>query len=655
MSDISSPLHGVTKRRPCPVCDGDHKCSVTDDGLILCGRRTGDQPGFRCLGPGTDPTWTLYRGEGDAPQPSYDDIMYAIKHGGLSHRPAPKHHTPPADFTKVAADFARHFTPERRAELAALLGLPADPACWPQDIGFDPAANAFTFPECDEEMGPVGVVQRFRDGTKSLPHRLATRIVVRLVVRQPPRTRLRRRRGHRRPRPRGVRAVRRRPAERHGGVELLAKLFRRAWTAPRPVVVVGENDRKPDGLWPGRDGAEGVANRLADVLPDWSVRWALPPEQYKDARAWVVDLLGGRPGDAEFRDQTGKRIANWLTGRAVAATPKSKPVNRFPLLVPLSEIVGRATGGGVPWVWDGFLARGCVTLLSALPKAGKTTLIAELLKQLERGGTFAGRALCPGRAVVVSEEGTEVWVARRDGAGVPFDHVRLACRPFFGKPDAEAWLGFVLKLRDALAVDPADLVVFDTLADLWPVRDENNATDVQTALQPLRRLAEGRAVLLVHHLRKSDGDEGTAARGSGALAGFVDVLAELRRAKPAVDPCGRRRVIKAVGRFDGVPKEWLVERADDGSFDGRDGTETESATEKRREERLDELREAILAILPLEGDGLTREDIWARLPDEVRKNESNYNRMIQEGTGRSWTRMRRPGRGGAFVYWRKEE
>jgi hypothetical protein len=43
-------MKAVTKDRPCPVCEGDHKCSVGDGGLILCGRRDGPVSGFRHLG-----------------------------------------------------------------------------------------------------------------------------------------------------------------------------------------------------------------------------------------------------------------------------------------------------------------------------------------------------------------------------------------------------------------------------------------------------------------------------------------------------------------------------------------------------------------------------------------------------------------------------
>lgn len=45
-------------------------------------------------------------------------------------------------------------------------------------------------------------------------------------------------------------------------------------------------------------------------------------------------------------------------------------------------------------------------------------------------------------------------------------------------------------------------------------------------------VADKHAVLVVYRLRKSDGAEGPASRGGGgAMAGAVDVIVELRRAR----------------------------------------------------------------------------------------------------------------------------
>ncbi len=59
-------FRSATAAHPCAVCGGKDGCSEKSDGLILCRRRQGPQPGFRCLGPARgDPAWTCYRRKGD--------------------------------------------------------------------------------------------------------------------------------------------------------------------------------------------------------------------------------------------------------------------------------------------------------------------------------------------------------------------------------------------------------------------------------------------------------------------------------------------------------------------------------------------------------------------------------------------------------------
>ncbi len=52
------------------------------------------------------------------------------------------------------------------------------------------------------------------------------------------------------------------------------------------IIVLGENDAKPDATWPGRDGAESIAQKLAAQLGR-SIGWALPAAGAKDLRAWL--------------------------------------------------------------------------------------------------------------------------------------------------------------------------------------------------------------------------------------------------------------------------------------------------------------------------------------------------------------------------------
>ncbi len=126
---------------------------------------------------------------------------------------------------------------------------------------------------------------------------------------------------------------------------------------------------------------------------------------------------------------------------------------------------------------------------------------------------------------------------------------------------------------------------------------------------------------VVHHPRKSDGGEGTGTRGSGALVGFVDVAMELRRAPKSTDPHGRRRALR----------------------------------EGREDDRKDELRTTILAVLPHDDpDGMTREEIWDALPDAVRKNNIRFRIILEAECGRLWRKVGAGNKAGAYRYRRNE-
>lgn len=217
------------------------------------------------------------------------------------------------------------------------------------------------------------------------------------------------------------------------------------------------------------------------------------------------------------------------------------------------------------WIWRGYLPRAGTVLLSALWKAGKTTLLTHLLRALAADGEFLGQPVKAARVLYVSEEGERHWVRRRDAMSIG-DHCGFYLQPFKGRPSLADWVGFVADLCADVEKHKFDLVVFDTLAKLWPVREENDAGVVDEALVHLWELTKrGAGVLLIHHLRKSGGQEYTASRGSGALSAFPDLLIELTRFDPKAKSCGKR-VLSARGRYDETPTEDVVIELVDGVY-----------------------------------------------------------------------------------------
>ena len=211
----------------------------------------------------------------------------------------------------------------------------------------------------------------------------------------------------------------------------------------------------------------------------------------------------------------------------------------------------------VSWLWEGYLARSNVTLLTSLWKSGKTTLLSILLSKMAQGGALAGLAVQQAKAVIISEESEELWAPRHRLLHFPNSY--LFCRPFRTKPSMAQWLALLERVSQLHGEHGFNLVVVDTLATFLPGRNESSAPLMMEALLPLQDLtARGMSVLLNHHPRKGAPLPGQAARGSGALAGFVDIIMEKGWCGHPADE-DRRRKILAFSRHGQTPRQRVLE------------------------------------------------------------------------------------------------
>lgn len=309
--------------------------------------------------------------------------------------------------------------------------------------------------------------------------------------------------------------------------------------------------------------------------------------------------------------------------------------------VPLSQI---GENGSVTWLWQGFLAVEHLTLFTGLWKAGKTTLLAYLLRECERGGDLAGDVEAAS-VLVVSEETAVLWERRRDRLRLK-DHIHVVRRPFVCRPSLVQWCDFITRLTRLVEERGYGLVVFDTLAAFWPVEDENDSVKVMAALRPLLALAEaGTAVLLIHHPRKGDGTEGQASRGSGALPAFADIIIELRRYAPK-SKTDRRRVLTSYGRFDETPPEVVIELDSD----------RYRTVGTRRNATQEDRQEVISGLLPSHGPGVTPEEVRGAWPVNgvPKPAKRTVDLDLKDGVAKGrWTESGAGKKGSAFRYWRE--
>lgn len=271
---------------PCLVCGtGSKGCSRTDDNLHLC--RGEPRPGWHEISKRPDELGFRYYRRED------EQRVAKLK---------PKKPTPPTtNFAAVANQGVEELArlPQHCEELADDLKLPLE-VFELFRLGFDTTrsdSGRFTIPERDGNETVIGIATR--------THRLSGKVEKKRV------------KGSKcgltipcqwRERPGPLFCVEGftdaaamtaaelcavgRASNLHGA-DLLAVLLR-DWPVEREIIVVGENDLKPNGDWPGKRGAETVARKLAHLL-DRPVKVALPPENFKDVREWLthpdVDFL----------------------------------------------------------------------------------------------------------------------------------------------------------------------------------------------------------------------------------------------------------------------------------------------------------------------------------------------------------------------------
>ncbi len=316
---------------------------------------------------------------------------------------------------------------------------------------------------------------------------------------------------------------------------------------------------------------------------------------------------------------------------------KAEP--EWPPPIPSSQL--KRQDAARKWIWHGYLARGQTTLLSALWKSGKSTLLAHLLRMLLAGGLFCDLRAGSARCLYITEEPESRWAERRDLLGLG-DHVEFLVRPFLQKANWNDWACFLKYLRELQAAKKYDLLVMDTLTNLWPVMHENDAGEVQAALQPLQNMDAQLANLLVHHLKKADGQEATGSRGSGALTSFVDTIMELRR----YDPTNRkdcRRVLTAYGRDEETYDELVIELAE-GKY---------IAHGSRDQVRARTLNEILDSILPGEPPGMTWAQIADAWPGDSKPRRNNLLDALNGGFESFRYGRRGTGkRGSPYTFWR---
>lgn len=292
----NSDWREVSKTDPCPICQKPDWCARTPEGIVRCMRASEPPSGWRVIKKSED-----------------EGVVFAVINGSQGSMCGSN------DWRGKAENFRAALPIDKLTTLAAELGVRAE-ALRVVGMGWNRHSHSFTFPEREGKRQIIGIsTRRPGDGQKLcmkgsrrglvIPDGLDVNAGARVLIVEGASdvaacvTM-------------GLNAVGRPSAM--GGVAHLAELLADA----DDVLVVGENDGKHDGKWPGRDGAQRVAGGLARR---WGrpVSWTLPPEGAKDVRQYLVTAKA-HLADVEACKNVGARLLAELRAAVVVIQPEDK-------------------------------------------------------------------------------------------------------------------------------------------------------------------------------------------------------------------------------------------------------------------------------------------------------------------------------------------
>jgi predicted ATP-dependent serine protease len=214
-------------------------------------------------------------------------------------------------------------------------------------------------------------------------------------------------------------------------------------------------------------------------------------------------------------------------------------------------------------VWKGYVYKGSSALIAGKPKVGKSSVVFGLVRAMMNGATeFLGEPIakdCP--IVYVSEESPGTIKDKLPAHGPMTIMTREQAWP------PPSWPHLCAQALAEAKRQGAGLIIIDTLRKWagFATDKEKDASAMQSVISVLdQAMNEGIAVIILHHQRKAEGENGDAISGTNALAGAVDSVIEVER----VEDGGRHRVLLTESRWGRSGDVLLFEKhADDHDYD----------------------------------------------------------------------------------------
>lgn len=187
----------------------------------------------------------------------------------------------------------------------------------------------------------------------------------------------------------------------------------------------------------------------------------------------------------------------------------------------------------VEWIWQTQAARGCVTLLVAPPKAGKSLFIKNLLNAISSGSEFLGLPT-NGAAVAYLALEEHPSFLKDDLKKLKIDSgsVHIHCGGLLSNNVEDALIEIAEYCRDY----NIGFVAIDPLAKFFHLKDTNDYMEVYRKLSKLTDLAraENIHIMVVHHSNKGGSDSANQILGSTGIFGVSDGAFIIARSKDVV-------------------------------------------------------------------------------------------------------------------------
>jgi hypothetical protein len=288
---------------------------------------------------------------------------------------------------------------------------------------------------------------------------------------------------------------------------------------------------------------------------------------------------------------------------------------------------------------EGLLGVNALSVLYGESNTGKTFLAADLACAIARGHPWLGRKVTQGMVVYLATEGAgsvqERLRAYQRHHGELVQHLHVVTVPvnlFDGQRGADSVITTVAEISKSTG-KKCVLIIGDTLARLAAGANENSSDDMTTFLESidLIRAETGAAMLLIHHSGK---DASKGMRGWSGLKAAVDTELLVHQ---AADGAGWLKVTKQrdmSGKGDRIGFRLLpVPMSADQWGNPRSSCVvvgvtafTEGPTSKVR---WGKHQIAILRLLRLSPDGMTRADLISQLGFKPGKDTAGHNAITK--------------------------